>query len=81
MRGESHLLILQVLCHRQLAAVLVLMCLYSSHSNVNSHQQLQQSAATEVIAETRNDSDDSTSISVCDSQAQIMPRDTAIIQS
>ena len=26
----------------------------SSHSNVNSHQQLQQSAAAEVIAEIRN---------------------------
>ena len=44
----------------------------SSHSNVNTHQQL---AAAEGIAEIRNDSDDSTSISVCDS------KDTAIIKS
>ena len=50
----------------------------SSHGNVNTHQQL---AAAEEIAEIRNDSDDSTSISVCDSQTQIMPKDTAIIKS
>ena len=47
----------------------------SSHSNVNTHQQL---AAAEEIAEIRNDS---TSISMCDSQTQIMPKDTAIIKS
>ena len=53
----------------------------SSNSNVKSHQQLQQSVAAEVTAEIRNDSDDSASISICVSQAQIMPKDTAIIQS
>lgn len=56
-------------------------CTSVNVSSSHSHQQLQQSTAAEVITEIRNDSDDSTSISVCDSQSQIMSKDTATIQS